>query len=211
MERITFRIDSTEFNIINDLGTRTIAPDLHVDFTEGSSMRIWDEGDEIGVKIPLNIKSGIYDLCLRIRTGGGLDTIASKTSMIGQYEVSVNGEIKPFVLDESTLVKSATYGGSHWGCIMIKGVQMKGGDLVNIKAKGMWGGLDYLEYIATSLDPEVQPGITLDQIKEATGATGSTLEEIILALRTKVTTEAKAQRDLEIKAAITSAMGNIFI
>jgi hypothetical protein len=179
------RLEANKFVIISDLGSNPIALDNHVDFSEGSALRLWDAGDKVSLSVPDNIQSGTYELKYRIRTGYYTDATATsaavenKTAYLSGYEFKVNDVIVPFVLDTAEpIVKTAAFGKSFWAIVKAS-VKLKAGDKITTESKSSWLGIDYCDINPITLDK----AYTLDELKAIAKVAGTTVDEVIANIK----------------------------
>lgn len=135
-------------NVLSDPGTHLINEEDYHTLNGGSSIRMWDVGDQVNYHIRVPI--GKYILKVRLRSGYHTPTQEDPTSYWpGGYLFSINGGRIIFQGDESTISeKDDSYGGSYWGTMVSGPLLLQGThNYLQIETLKKWGGIDYIELV----------------------------------------------------------------
>lgn len=133
----------TNFSIVNEAGSNfAIAADGSSGQASGGQfVRLFDTNDEIRINFSVDA-TGNYELRARVRVG---EQSGTSTNLKDQYEIRVDGTIRTFILDNSSV--SGLDGDTYWGDLVLASTNLSNGNHnIRIRAKSDWLKVDYIEY-----------------------------------------------------------------
>jgi hypothetical protein len=136
------------YTIFNDIGTRQIGEEQYNTLSAGSSVKLWDVGDEAGI----NVYSSGGPVVINARVRAGVFSGSYDKPTIywpGGYSFRIDNNPITMTGDNSTLSgKDLAYGGSYWGTMKSAVMNLSPGLYVlYVKSNREWAGIDYVELV----------------------------------------------------------------
>ena len=178
------------FEVINDAGDNSaVERDGNSPGSKGSaSIKLFDADDAARVTFEA-AATGRYEVRVRVRTGEA--SANSATNLVGEYDLTLDGESVTGVLDEESVSELA--GDTYWGELVLGPLELTVGDHeLDVRARRNWLKLDQVCTVTSPLVgvAEVPAGVSLalapNPVREAFVLELTGVDATALSFRTEV-------------------------